>query len=252
MSEGQAETKEGKETVEEAKPFGRSLFTDALILAVVSALGYMAAFMYEANYLGYFGFPSHIAEVRAETLLNFVFFSTGAITFLYFSTIFLCNNIKRSYLRFILAPLLLIVVIAMVFAVKFKAPILSANVVSFLTQAFVVLSLINMCFDLYIVRKIQFNIHYKDVHSFVKSTIPIMLIGILWLFYIYGSTSASIQTTFLQVEPSKIIYAIRFYPDKTLSIVVDNDTKTIQNIIVMPFNANLRLTKRTLGHLKRN
>jgi hypothetical protein len=96
-------------TEQQTDPPRKLPLTETLILATLSAVIYVLAFLYEQGFLSYFGIPTQFITVSLVTLL---IFGAGTITFLYIS-VGLANIVytllpKHRYLAFYIPRYLLL------------------------------------------------------------------------------------------------------------------------------------------------
>jgi hypothetical protein len=244
----------------------KKFFSDTLLIALLTGVGYFSAFLYQYSYLRYFGVPYFFIEINAKSILLAIFSTISVpllLTFILnnFWSIKAKNkfwkNVKIYGLLFIVMVIYLLPIILLLY-LKFN----------------IVISVILPIAIIAIILFIKFEINNKSkkpsdeqevndnflskVHKWC-GTFPILfvlsLIYFIYCSYSIGSAAAKMQAEYLVSHTNPPLFVVSTYSGNFICLSLDNEKKTFgKNIIILTPNdfsgGKIIFTNTEIGRLK--
>jgi hypothetical protein len=242
----------------------KKFFSDALLVAVLTGAGYLAAFAYQFFYLRYFDIPILFASVTLESVLLAM-----AIGFLFLLSLLGCIEVIISYeiknerlnfakilfMIFIMLFIMVTPIIALYFNIN--------NVIVFI-MTLIILAAIVAGMAIYVAKHPEQSTEKKSLLSIAEKafgSFPVLFVGALILFIVYcggmGAMVAQGTTDYLVSNTDPQLIIVSTYSGNFIGLTFDSSTKTFYKdmTLISPDEIsknNIVFDNQTIGPLKAN
>ena len=246
----------------------KGFFSEAILVALLTAVGYLAAFAYQYSYLNYFGVPVFFVDVN----LGLVLFTTSiGLTWLMGLSMalnFLLNWIpQKKFFKFLKAlGFLIVLIIGVLFPMI--ASIYDPNHVLLSNLGLLAIGIILIIGALRLYKNPElftFKKNKNDKNDFltraeqIYGTFPVLFVVTLTIFvvysYIMGTTIAKNQSDYLVSNTDPALAIISTYNGNFVGLTFNPNTRSFdKNITLLSqdkvFNSGIIFNSKKIGPLR--
>lgn len=237
----------------------KKFFSEALLVAILTATGYLGAFSYQYAFLRYFSIPAYLVDPNLSSVL---FTSLIAlILFTLISTVFVfvfSRNLKQKHERLIVWVLISIIAWSPFIAVAYDP---YSKVVTIIRLIIVLVFIMASSISIYRGSPSQMAGNVISKLEEVYGSFPVLFVLVIFMFICYcgiaGSVVARFQSQYLVTNtyPERAVLAV--YGDNFITIAFSTTTQPHsfdnQNIVLLPSgqasSANTIFSQENIGPL---